>query len=169
MTEYVGFYRPGEVTLLLEPADPDHGGEEISDSDLHQVHDLLKSFGVDLHGIQFRGHAGPRRPVVLRHCHGVPHILHTVNLASWMPPDEQRGQEAAQLRGLAVGVREVGRLGAKLLQALGRQTKQQKALTGVLKVVEKLNGVLTTDTGPRGQYRLIAVTPNWLATPAQGW
>jgi hypothetical protein len=155
--QFVSFFRHGELLLVLERTGEagdahHHPYPELDEWDLQEMRSALLAVaphlqGHDpLHPTPFRGKRGPRTIIPLDWIEGSARALQVVNLRSWDAGiswlDRHDDELVPVLRG---SVADVGRMVERLNDALDRGR--------------------TVHVGP---YRLLAVSPNWVATPFQG-
>ena len=156
-TQPLTYYRPAEVTLLLEPRDADAPAEgvtldEVSPAIIETLAGFLRAADIvipvvdpqtgtviaqvgplDSGAERFRGPRGVRTLIPIRRAAGTTGVLQTVNLYGWR--EDPRGQP---FEDQVAAIRLVGR------------------------VVNAINGIAPVDLGP---YILRAASPNWLAMP----
>jgi hypothetical protein len=149
----INYYRPGEVLLLLEPlTGTPQDYPVLTEVNLTPLREVLSEVGIFLNFRPFQQPIGAQRPLVSlpRHINRErrvfkdvtrnPHlVIQAVNLRNWIPEPDKTASD----RELATPVLEVA------------------------VAVKHINNKLARGTfpGDLGNYRLIAVSPNWLAVP----
>jgi hypothetical protein len=157
--QFISFFRHGELLLVLEyggdgdaAAPPRSLYPEIDDWDLAELRAALLAVSPHLNGkdplhvTPFRGKRGPRTIIPIDWVEGSARALQVVNLRSW-----------------DVGISHFDRHDENTVEVL------RGSLADVGIMVERLNEALDRGRKVRvGPYRLLAVSPNWVATPFQG-
>jgi hypothetical protein len=136
------YYRHGEVTLLFEPKDPRVASENRSMDAAHlrDLRAVVESAGGTLHALPLSGWHGERTLLPIhRGAYGV-RVLQTVNLSSWIADPVNEHDYSV----LVPSIRDVAR------------------------VVNGINHRLADGPIEVGDYRLLAASPNWLASPMNG-
>lgn len=142
------FYRPGELTLLIEPQRPDaiKGRRTLEPRALRGFAALLESLGIPLR--RDGGDQRWRRPLVLTRgaadgsARERIRVLHTVRLASWLSDDERDA-----------------------LSAVEEHRRTRAAVVAVADALHRLDRLEKPDALAADGFVLRAWSPNWLAAP----